>query len=157
MPTFPDAFVVGFVGSGHVIEEAPTLHGLTPEFMLQASFVQTCTGALKDVPILALYDTISGRSVVRAGVVPPFEAGRCLFELSRVVGVEEFWVAAAGEIAQGHSCRVGVFRRDGLGVKPHRSTIVAAYDKTLGVVTHVPLVEHHMVGGYEISEFDWLF
>ena len=76
--------------SGHIVEEAPALHGLTPELMFQACFVQACTGAFQYVPILALYDTISGRSVVRAGVVPPFEAARCLFELSCVVGVEEF-------------------------------------------------------------------
>ena len=157
LPTFPCRFAIGFMDSGHIVEEAPALHGLTPELMFQACFVQACTGAFQYVPILALYDTISGRSVVRAGVVPPFEAGRCLLELSCVVGVEEFWVAAAGEVAQGHSCRVGVFRRNGLGVKPHCNTIVATYDEPLGVVTHIPLVELHMACGYDISKGDWFF
>ena len=154
---FPSCLAIGFVDSGHIVEEAPALHGLTPELMFQACFVQACTCAFQYVPILALYDTIGGRSVIRAGVVPPFEAGCSCLELSSVVGVEELRIAAACEVAQSCSCRVCILGCHGLGVKPLGSTIVAADYETLGVVAHVPLVEHHMVSGYEISKIDWFF
>ena len=143
--------------SGHIVEEAPALHGLTPELMFQACFVQACTCAFQYVPILALYDTIGGRSVIRAGVVPPFEACCSLLKLSRIVGVEELGIAAACEASESYTGCAGVFRRNGLGVKPHCSTIVATHNEPLGVVTHIPLVEHHMVCGYEISKLDWFF
>ena len=85
--------------SRNVVEEAPALHGLTPEFVFQAGFVQRGPCTLQDVSVLALYHAIGGRTVVRAGVVPPLEAGSCLRKLSRVVGVEELRIAGACEVS----------------------------------------------------------
>ena len=97
--SLPGCFVVLFKYSRDIVECTPALHGLTPKLVLQSAFAESGPGAFQSVAILSLDDTVGLWSVVRSGVVPPFEGFGCHHQLSSVVGVEELRVRRAREIS----------------------------------------------------------
>ena len=83
-----------------IVEDAPALHGLRPEAVLESRFVQGGSGALEDISILPLYDTVGGWPVVSGRVMAPSKFSDSLDDLKPIIGVEELGISAAGEVAQ---------------------------------------------------------